>query len=498
MDSVRILDVITRVHNRFGLSGQAGEFVTLIGKLINTPGVTFFYLDESGKELQVLACKPAREKKRLSNVVFEIDNQAITRLQKTGTTLVWKDILAGRIISDIALADGDDSRLRNTGLIVPVISREKLTGIIFIDRPNTGNFTQDEIILINDITSRLAPGFEKEYLREQISVKEQELTVLYNCTNIIASSFNIPEVYPDFAAELKKILDIDWLSVTIKDKDGLTLLARYPDTGDEGDFEKTILSNGSATGEIPGSNIPLMQFRSNKNTRLLTGYRGIRSFVCIPLLTDKNELTGSLTVGSKKTGAYNSKQVEFLSLLGKRIAMPLKNARLYADVLDKSLHDELTGLLNRRSMDEQIVSEINRHERYGGVFSLIIMDLDSMKVINDKSGHPAGDGLLARVGRAIEESIRRVDKPFRYGGDEFAILLPDTPVEAAMIVSERVRKNLEQKLYIDDKQVTASFGLASWPKNGPGLNHLIRAADAALYKAKHEGGNRSCIYNGRV
>ena len=151
----------------------------------------------------------------------------------------------------------------------------------------------------------------------------------------------------------------------------------------------------------------------------------------------------------------------------------------------------MTSLLNRRSLDELIAGEISRHPRYRAIFSLIILDLDSFKAFNARYGHPTGDKLLGRVGGILKNDIRSTDQVFRYGGDEFAILLPNTLISAAYQVAERIRKRLASKLKKDSIQITASLGLASWPVNGVESSELIAAADAALYCAKREGGNQS-------
>jgi diguanylate cyclase (GGDEF)-like protein len=125
------------------------------------------------------------------------------------------------------------------------------------------------------------------------------------------------------------------------------------------------------------------------------------------------------------------------------------------------------------------------------VFSLILLDLDSMKQINDQYGHLIGDGLLSSTGNILKESIRSADQAFRYGGDEFAVLLPNTSASGAIIVAERLREKLGTSLIIGDMTITASFGMASWPANGLEAHDIVAAADTALYKAKNEGGNRS-------
>ena len=187
-----------------------------------------------------------------------------------------------------------------------------------------------------------------------------------------------------------------------------------------------------------------------------------------------------------------------LEQLAFQIAMPVENALLYAKAEEEARVDELTGLLNRRSLDEMVSSEINRHSRYGGLFSITIIDLDSFKAFNDNYGHLAGDKLLKQVGGVIKGAIRNADQAFRFGGDEFCILLPQTAIDAANRVSERVRKQIALKVKGGDIPITASLGLASWPADGLSPNQTIEAADAALYHAKRGGGNRSHCASGTL
>jgi len=173
------------------------------------------------------------------------------------------------------------------------------------------------------------------------------------------------------------------------------------------------------------------------------------------------------------------------------ITTPSENHGLYTESRDKARIDEMTGPPNRDYLDEMLGSEIGRHSRYGGVFSLIILDLDSFKAFNDNYGHGAGDDLLKRIGSLIESSTRSADRTFRCGSDEFAVLLPNTHVDAANQVAERIRKQITSEMMPDGIQTTASFGLASWPIDGLVTSEIITATDAALNHAKQSGGNRT-------
>ncbi len=225
--------------------------------------------------------------------------------------------------------------------------------------------------------------------------------------------------------------------------------------------------------------------------------QGLRSMVYLPLLA-KGRVIGSFIVASNEPYAYSQRHLKLLEQLAAQIAMPLENAQLYAKAEHKARVDELTGLLNRRSLDEMIDTEISRHSRYGGVFSLAIVDLDSFKSYNDTYGHLSGDKLLRQIGGIIKSAIRNADSAFRYGGDEFAILLPQTSIDAALQVTERVRKKIAEGVDSGKIKVTASIGLASWPDDGISHTDIIAAADVILYRAKRDGGNQSYCASGAL
>jgi len=223
--------------------------------------------------------------------------------------------------------------------------------------------------------------------------------------------------------------------------------------------------------------------------------QGFYTMVYLPLIA-KGKAIGCFLVASRQTNAYNHQQIRLLEQLASQIAMPLEHTQLYAKAEQKARVDELTGLYNRRSLDEMIDNEISRHSRYGGVFSLAILDLDSFKKYNDTYGHLSGDKLLRQVGQIIRDAIRSADNAFRYGGDEFALLLPQTDLEAAFQVVERVRKRVAEEFGTGEVAITTSIGLASWPDDGISHTDIIVAADMTLYRAKRSGGNQSLLASG--
>ena len=169
-------------------------------------------------------------------------------------------------------------------------------------------------------------------------------------------------------------------------------------------------------------------------------------------------------------------------------ALTLRNARLLQEVEHVATRDELTGLTNQRLFEETLALELGRHQRTGAPISVIALDVDRFKVVNDEFGHPAGDAVLRAVGAALRAATKPYDLPSRYGGDEFLVLLPGCSGEEAAGVAERLRRVAGEAT--DPTPVTVSAGTATLPDDAHDGASLVAAADAALYEAKRTGRDR--------
>jgi diguanylate cyclase (GGDEF)-like protein len=163
-----------------------------------------------------------------------------------------------------------------------------------------------------------------------------------------------------------------------------------------------------------------------------------------------------------------------------------------------SVTDELTGLPNRRHLDDEIERELQRHERHKRALAVLMLDVDRFKALNDTHGHPAGDAVLRQLARVLKESTRKGDTVARFGGEEFMVILPETPADGAMLLAERIRTATEGKHFALDEngaevRLTVSIGLARFPEHGRTPEPLIAAADQALYRSKEGGRNRVTV-----
>ena len=181
-------------------------------------------------------------------------------------------------------------------------------------------------------------------------------------------------------------------------------------------------------------------------------------------------------------------------------SLAFENARLYREAQELAVTDGLTRLMLRRPLMERLDLELKRAQEQGQPMSLVMLDIDHFKSVNDTYGHPAGDLVLREVAAVLRRSVRDVDLCGRYGGEEFVVILPQTPLDGAKLVAERVREAVAMRgfeLRGERREITVSLGVATAPEHGMEARALIGAADEALYASKQAGRNRVTLAGGR-
>ena len=226
----------------------------------------------------------------------------------------------------------------------------------------------------------------------------------------------------------------------------------------------------------------------------------LKSFAVIPIVV-KNEPLGTLIVSqSNLKRKITEEDFAPLLLFANQVGIAIENAKLHKSTQELTRADELTKVYNKREFQRRLPEDLELTRRYAHFLSLAMLDIDDFKHYNDSNGHQAGDIVLKQLSQILTGNLRRTDAAFRYGGEEFAVILPATSREGALIILEKVRKEIEDFAFeYREKQpggkVTVSIGIATYPIDTKKAEDLVSCADKALYQAKATGKNRTYLYN---
>jgi diguanylate cyclase (GGDEF)-like protein len=485
---------ITSIHRVPTLEQLGNGFISLVAQSLDCRRACLLLPDTGNGGFSTQFIYPPVEDNPLGELKLRQDSPVVTWLRQKGTILPERNLDILPEFQSIWQEEREEIRSAGVKMFVPLINREELVAVLAINERRDGRLhAVEDIDLLEFVSAQVAASIEKEYLHELLREQDEEITLVNHLTKIITSSVSIQMIFEGFAQELKKVVDIDWATIALIDGDELYFMALSSTIGSAWQAEEKIPLKETATEWVCREKRGLYEPDLKRHRRFWTGERhmeqGFRSIVYLPLTITDHSI-GSLILASRKPNAYSRRQIRLLERVALQIATPIENAQLYAQVEQKSRIDELTGLFNRRHFEERLKEEISRHSRYGDVFSIFMLDLDNFKNYNDLYGHPAGDILLNQIGKIIKGSLRNIDKAFRYGGDEFVVILPQTNKDDAYVVAERVRAQLAGEMEKKAINVTCSIGLASYPADGVMTSELVDVADTALYYAKRTGGNR--------
>ena len=391
---------------------------------------------------------------------------------------------------------------------LPFVNEGKVLAIISLGSKKSGEpFTNSEIIFLNKIIQYIAPIINKF---QNIKEKESNLVYLQKTLHNISILYNIGQAL-NFIDDLKKLIQIilakaiqtigaEKGSLMLYDSETEELIIKVvyglpdreiEDKINEGLIECTKIKIGEGiAGEAFAHKKAIITNLGSDDPRFFqSDLSNVTSLLCLPLIV-KDEAIGVINISNKKDkNLFNQDDLDFMGALANQAAIAISNAQLYK----LAITDSLTRLYTRRHFEYILDNELRRSQRYKHNMTLLMMDIDNFKAINDTYGHQIGDETLKQIAGVILSTLRKMDMPSRYGGEEFAVILPETHKENSKKIAERLRKKISNILIRtkDKHEVspTISIGLASFPFDTEDRSDIIGFADKALYFAKDSGKN---------
>ena len=341
------------------------------------------------------------------------------------------------------------------------------------------------------------------YLREQQRLRAEQqlsrrLAFLNKIRGLAVSTFDVEEMLGMVAKEIRRDFGHDYVGIGVvrshgkdknKDKDKAKQLEWQAEAGTASRLlGKPIPWEEGILGRVAREGISVL-LQNGEPELLREGLLdNSRSRLCLPIRHD-GVMLGVLDLESLQPNAFRTEEVEVVCTVAGYLADALQNATVFHRMQEQAIMDSLTGLKTRGYFSEALRAELKRAGRTGHPFSVLLLDLDNFKSVNDTQGHLQGDHILAELGKLLDSHSRRSNVVARYGGDEFVILMTEATTEQAEAFAERLRSWIASEPAFQKMQVTASFGIATFPFHGSTPEDLIQAADSGLYASKKRGGN---------
>lgn len=376
---------------------------------------------------------------------------------------------------------------------VPIIEQGKVEGAVFILEVITERKRlQEEMRQANEKLTGLVRKFERQ---------NHFTGILIEMRNLLQSCSNIAEIGPVIMSSMVKLYPeatgaLFLLSPSRSDLESVVKWGEFPE-----DVDENVFAPDSCWGLRRGrAHVVLDKNIGPACAHLKQMPRG--GYVCLPLIA-KSDVLGLLHLRiTDNVNAQNAKQLvsdlqDTTLMLSEYLSLAIANVKLTESLALQSTQDPLSGMFNRRFLEEFLQHEILRAARKKNNIGIIMADLDYFKNFNDQYGHMAGDKLISDLGRFFKKRIRESDIACRYGGEEFVLVLPESPLKDTYKRAEEIREELKKIEFAFQGQylgsLTISMGVATFPDNGSNFDELIRAADVAMYRAKQGGRDRVVV-----
>lgn len=355
-------------------------------------------------------------------------------------------------------------------LAIPLMVRDEVVGVLDCHSDRAESFDHETVDLLTLFATQASIGLQNAKLYSQLQRRAAQMEAINAIAKRTTVELDLKELLDLLCTQLPNSFPVEQVSIFLRDEDGNLVLRAQQGTPPIAIKIGEVLPEGHAY-TAAGEGREELRFS----------------------MVSFGENLGLLACVTRQGQALLANDRQALESVADILATATQNARYVDRVRQLAYRDGLTGVFNRRYFESRLVEEITRAARYGAGVSVLMVDLDRFKSINDEFGHMLGDDVLRMVSSIFLRTLRKVDVVCRYGGEEFAIILPATPGGSAYIVADKLRRAIASAQQPGvSVPVTISVGVAEFPANGITRDDIVRAADAALYKAKQSGRNQVC------
>jgi len=321
----------------------------------------------------------------------------------------------------------------------------------------------------------------------------KDLRVFHDVARALTSSLDLDSILGAIMQQMEQFFEPESWSLLIVDEEQQNLYYAVAAGKSSGDRDLRVEMGEGIAGRVAQHGEPVIVSEPGNDPRFTVNAGSapvspVRCAICIPLRS-RDRTLGVIELLNYRAATLTDETLAFLRVLCDYAAIAIQNVRAVERIQELTITDDCTGLFNSRHLFSVTESELERSRRFNLPFSLVFIDLDHFKRVNDLHGHLTGSRLLAEIARTIKHNVRGIDSAFRYGGDEFIVLLPQTAKDAALEVTQRLLHALRDTHYLLSEglelRMMASFGIASYPEDGDSIQEIIGAADEMMYLVKN-------------